>query len=347
MLQFPVAGFRWTTQFEPNPLYSSQQRHSPSWGPWLIPAEGPGSTATREVWHQRYPVFTDRRSSELHRRFARLARFGPDDLREPILDFANKYGWLSAPSERFWLAPRNQKRQSNLDWPFGESIQFWRSAIYKTASLVSLWDLLRDERRDVLAKFVVASGSPRRVGVYAAWRDGRLTTNRDFIGNDWRPITYGAEMEPEPVAEEGTPLGDGRFQSFPGISGQNPDVLAVTRLYLFDKVGETLHGKASPLLSPERPSGEAFLLQPHSLLAAIYLYFAREITGRRAPGTPCGNPLCDRTIDPSHGRRYCDDRCRDQARYYRDSKKRRRPRRAQSADNAPVHTPTATNSGEC
>jgi hypothetical protein len=322
LLRFPVAGFRWSSAFQPNHL--SNRKHNPSWGPWLVPVEGPGATGSASYLEQRYPVFTDRRSAVLHQRFIRLARFRPWQLQEPILDFANRFGWLGSHAERWLLEPRWERAHSNLDWPRGEPFALWRDAIYETATLVALWNLMHDNRRGELEKYLVASGSPRRVGIFAAWHEGRLTTSRDFEGCDWRPVTY--DGEPEPVAVEGTGLGDGRFHSFPDIAGQRPDVLTVTRLHLYDRISEKLHGAASPVLAPERQSGEALLLHPHSLLAAIYLYFANELGGRRAPSVPCGNPKCDLTIDPRHGRLYCDARCRDQARYYRDPRKRRQPR---------------------
>jgi hypothetical protein len=301
LLGYPVAGFRWTREFVPTPL--GPKKHNPEWGPWLVPAEGPGATNSPAYMFQRYPVFTDRRSAGLHRQFAKLGRLRPWELQPAILAFANRYGWLGTPAERWLLVPRWQRAYSyEVDCPHGEPLDVWREAIYELASLVALWDLVRDERRDDLAKYVMASGMPPRVGVYAAWNEGRLTTNRDFGRNDWRPVTY--RGEPVPVAEEGTEPGDGRFWSFPEISGQRPDALTVLRLYLYDKVTEKIHGRVSPVIAPERPVGEALLLHPHSLLAAIYLYFARELIGRRAPGVPCGNPSCDRTIDPSHGRRY-------------------------------------------
>src|SRR5688572_12531313 len=37
LLGYPVAGFRWSTEFEPTPL--SPKKHHPPWGPWLLPAE--------------------------------------------------------------------------------------------------------------------------------------------------------------------------------------------------------------------------------------------------------------------------------------------------------------------
>lgn len=337
LLGYPLAGFRWTTAFEPSP--HAPKRHSPKWGPWLVPVEGPGATGTPGYLEQRYPVFSDGRAVQLHRRFARLARLGADKLQPEVLAFANRYGWLGSHAERWPLVPRGKRTYTSLDCPRGESLKFWRSGIYELATFVALWDLLRFDRRDELAKYVVAAGSPRRVGVYAAWNKGRLTTNRDILGNDWGPPTIGQDMEPLPIAQEGTDLGDGRFQSFPEIAGQRPDVQTVTRLYLYDKVSEKLHGRVSPVLAPQRSAGEAFLLRPHSLLAAIYLYFARELSGRRAPGTSCANPMCNRTVDPTHGRRYCNDQCRDQARYYRNRETRRKPR-----PRTPAHTATNTNS---
>lgn len=323
LLGFPIGGFRWSTAFKPS--HFSSKDHNPSWGPWLIPVEGPGGDRAPFYFERRYPVFTDRRSAELHRQFVRLGRFRPWQLQAPILAFANRFGWLGTRTDRYLLEPRNVGPSSNLDWPMGEPLDVWTKAIYEAATLMALWELVRDERLDKLAKYVVASGSPASVGLYAAWNNGRLTTSRDFGTNDWRPVTYGGE--PEALAEEGTPLGDGRFHSFPDIAGQRPNVLTVARLYIYDRVSEKLHGRASPVLAPERPDGEAFLLRPHSLLAAIYLYFARELAGRRAPGTPCGNPKCDRTIDPRYGRLYCGNQCKDQARYYRNLEERRKPRR--------------------
>jgi hypothetical protein len=57
-----------------------------------VPAEGPGAIRTRDVWEQRYPVFTDRRCHLLRRRFARLARVLAGRLRDAILPFAKRYG---------------------------------------------------------------------------------------------------------------------------------------------------------------------------------------------------------------------------------------------------------------
>lgn len=343
LLEYPVTGFRWSSSFRPTQF--AGRSHTPAWGPWLVPKDEPELPVPGSYLVRGYPAFKGRRSSNLHRQFARLGLKRPWELQAPILAFADRHGWLVAPSERWDLEPAPNGDSSETDGRLGEPLDLWKSEIYELASLVALWDMLRDERRDKLERYIFALGPPRRVVPYAAWHAGQLSTSREFH-LDWRPVTY--DGEPDSVAEEGTNRGDTRFHSFPEISGRRPNVLTATRLYLYDRVSEKLYGRASPILESKRPPGEALLLQPHSLLAAIYLHFARDLSGRRAPGVSCGNPKCSRTIDPSHGKRYCDAACRDQARYYRDTAKRRLPRSKRNPEDTstPDSTPMPANSSE-
>jgi hypothetical protein len=342
-LEHPVAGFGWSVSYRPSRF--SGRSHTPAWGPWLVPIEEPESDAPGTYLVKGHPAFQGRRVSDLHGQFARLARKRPWELQAPILAFAKRHGWLVSRDERWVLEPIPNGAASDADTRLGEPLSLWSSEIYEFASLNALWNLLRDQRRGELGKYIFVSEAPHRVMSYAAWHDGRLSTNRKFH-DDWRPVTYDGESDP--VATEGTDRGDNRLLAFPEIKGRRPDVLTATRLYLYDKVSEKLHGRASPILEPGQPPGEALLLQPHSLLAAIYLHFAQDLSGRRAPGVRCANRKCKRTIDPRHGRRYCDDACRDQERYYRDRDKRRVPRhsRKQEASGTPISTPMPTNVSE-
>ena len=326
LLARPVHGFRWATsvEYEPSPIF--RQRRSSPVTLWLIPAIGPEEHPGLYD-EQRYPVLTDRRCRDMHRQFARLATAKPTQRQEAIRRFAGRFGFLGAKSERVILQPRDARSQSNLDWPPGEPFQTWDAESCEAAALVALWDLVRAENRGEVAKYVVVTSRPRRIEVFLAWNDGHLTTDRR-LAVDWRVPTFSSDLkEAEEVADERTSLGFYRLQVFPHLAGPKPDVLAAARLFLFDRINCKLWGRVSPQLRAERQTGEQLLYLPHSLLGAIYLYFVQELEGRSAPGTLCANPKCDRLIDASWNRKYCDDRCKDQARYYRDYAKRRMSRR--------------------
>ena len=200
-MAYPVAGFRIATDLQPGSFFEKRRKRKaqPASGPWLVPAEGPGATGTMEFYEQRYPVFTARWCHDLHRRFARLGRVKGDRRDHAILELANRYGWLDTGAERWHLEPRRARPFSNLDCSRGERLRLWRRSACEAAALIAFWDLVRDGRPGEVAKHVFVEAKPHRIGVFLAWRDGRLTTDRS-LDVDWRTVTYGGE--PDPVVDE-------------------------------------------------------------------------------------------------------------------------------------------------
>ena len=333
-----------------------------------------------------YPVFRDTRCRDLHRRFARLTRPSSRRRSEAIVAFANRFGFLEMPEQRATY------RLKDPDWPRAtrgkiecESVSLWHHASHEMAALVAFWDLVKEGRSGDLTKYVWSEGSPgidRRVFVFLAWNEGRLTTDRCF-DVDWRTPTYGGfcqsesmqtatsyrlssssrhhqpgdgtdvhdeflfepenwrepqpaealehwmrrriqEMrrddiaQPYPLIDEATGKGADLIRHVVKPGSQQLDRVAIAKQFLVRQINERLDGATDTVLLLDQPIESSMTIQPRSLLAAMYLLFAREIAGRQAPGTPCANPKCDRTISADWGRKYCDDRCRDQARYYRD-----------------------------
>jgi hypothetical protein len=339
LLGRPDQGVIWSGDFEPTKR--GRERCQPGWvpwGPWLIPATSAGERGG--YVERRYPVLTDRRCRDLHRQFARLGTVRRGRQQEEIRRFAGRFGFLGSPRELISLRRSGASELDFIAHLVGEHFRMWHDEIYEAAALLALWDLMRGERRGEVAKYVSFTAKPRRVDAFLAWNDGRLTTDRSF-DVEWRVETVGAHAEEaDEVADERTARGKYRLALFPQLGGPKLDVIEAARLWLFDRINHKFWGRVSPQLKAERQAGDQLLFFPHSLLGAIYLYFAQELEGRSAPGTPCANPKCDRTIDATWNRKYCNERCRDQARDVRDYEKRRKSRRT-----TPITTPKPVNDG--
>jgi hypothetical protein len=342
LLGRPELGTRWVTDYEP----IEASRNDPkvkslaSWGPWLIPITKAGDLGGYD--EVLYPVFRHRGCRDLHRKFARLATVHRARQREEIRRFAGRFGFLGSTDELTSLYQREESKFDVRAHLVGEHFRIWEAEFCETAALLALWDLIQKERRGEVVKYIFVNERPNRVDAFLAWKDRRLSTDRSFGGVDWRILTFGRRAEVgEEIADERTAQGRYRLLEFPGLHSPKPDVLVAARLWLFDRINDKLWGRASPQLKPERQVGEQLLYVPHSLLGAIYLYFAQELEGRSAPGTPCANPKCDRTIDATWNRKYCNASCRDQARYYLHHEERRKSRRT-----TPISTPIPANDGE-
>jgi hypothetical protein len=321
LLGRPDQGVIWTGGYEPTRQGREQcQPGWVPWGPWLIPAISAGELGG--YVERRYPVLTDRRCRDLHRQFARLATLPRSRREDEIRRFACRFGFLGSPREVIKLKRNGASGLDFIAHVVGEHFRMWHDEICEAAALVALWDLMREEKRGEVEKYIFATTRPLRVDAFLAWNNRRLTTDRSF-DVEWRVETAGTRLEEaEEVADERTVRGKYRLALFPGLAGPKLDVIEAARLWLFDRVNRKLWGRVSPQLKAERQAGHQLLFYPHSLLGAIYLYFAQELEGRSAPGTPCANPKCDRTIDATWNRKYCNASCRDQARYYRHYEER-------------------------
>jgi hypothetical protein len=311
--------------------------HPGAWGPadvWLV-AKGTEEKAYRPL-----------RIPDLHRRFAKLGRGDLLSFSKRVAHFAKHYGFLGADEEAVPLMRRREflpvgglPDGSSVIEAHGEPLRLWREEAHQCAALLDFWNLVQMNDRGEIAKYIqLQPGVPERFEIYMAWRNGALSTHRGFAA-DWRTMTF-----------EG--LGPIKAQSDPVVSSDDvylwgiltpegkrtPGVVAVARLFLYRQINLKLRGRVSPVLRPERPAETALLFHPHSLLGAIYLSFAREMSGRQAPGAPCGNPRCLNLLPTDHRRRqYCSDGCRVEA--WRD-----RERGAASTKTpTPISTPIPAN----
>jgi hypothetical protein len=86
------------------------------------------------------------------------------------------------------------------------------------------------------------------------------------------------------------------------------DAIEPARYLVYCRINDRLAGHVNPMIMAYR--GGELLLFPDSLLTALYVLFALEVSGRaRYPEIQCAG--CGTTFTPSHGsQRYCVPACR-------------------------------------
>ena len=333
--RYAVKGYTWATDLEVATKWYPIRQHA---GPrWLVPA---GGRPQRPVAYRAYPTFRDARCRELHRKFARLGDLPSAERQEAgYLQFANRFGHLGPRETLTPLQPSGQ-HEAGSPTAAGEALDYWRYVVAECAALVGLWDLARTHKREQLARHITVEGSrsrDRRISLFVAWdatqpKGMRLATDRRCQAA-YRITAYGPSADA--YRDERDSLGPGPylFSALPGVSLTNPDVVEIARAFIYNRISDHLFNHVGVALRAEREPAQALTVVPHSLIGAIYLHFAREMSGKAAPGVPCGNPRCDQLVVKDWGKEYCDNRCRDQARYYRDrSKDARAKQRAVGTD---------------
>lgn len=77
--------------------------------------------------------------------------------------------------------------------------------------------------------------------------------------------------------------------------------------FIFREINEKLAETAAPRIYPHR-RGEMYVV-PNSLLGALYILFATEVSGRTRSAIRC--PGCNEFFVPVHGRqKHCSNACR-------------------------------------
>lgn len=296
LLAVPAAGFRW----EDWPADGEERRR------WLVPKQDDGAA-------RRYPPLAQ---PDLHRRLARLR-----PTESTILRFADRYGRLGHGE---WLEDRS-------DGPVrgGELLASWADEIAALGGLLALWDLVRQGRTDDVARYVHWHANPKRVVLTLASRAGVLLPEvvrrvrldragpkraaRGARGMD-RPDDGPVSMTMATIASSarGEPDVDLLERWPPG------DVVEPARYYICGWVNQKLRGHVSPAVHPFL-AGE-ILWWPDCLLAACYVCFMLELSGRTRQAVLCARPGCGRYFTPEHGRqRYHEDACRKLAYYHRQA----------------------------
>jgi len=195
-----------------------------------------------------------------------------------ITRFANRYGLLGDPVLLTYPSRSGQTVQ------LGESLQFWQQEIQEMAILVKLWDLVRDEREEPLSKIILWQNHPR--SVIFKWPKNRLSL----------------------IASDGLP---GKVSC---TQWKYKDVIGPARYYLCDQINKRLKNHVSPSILPFL-DGEIYMF-PDSLLSAMYVMFALEVSGRIHPAIQCRG--CGYYFVPTHKHQaYHDGACRKRAYYHR------------------------------
>jgi hypothetical protein len=84
-------------------------------------------------------------------------------------------------------------------------------------------------------------------------------------------------------------------------------VIEPARYDVCREINRQMQGHVSPAVLPFR-QGDVYLF-PDCLLAAMYVLFALEVSGKQRPAQMCRE--CGRYFVPQHGlQQYCEDRCR-------------------------------------
>ncbi len=145
------------------------------------------------------------------------------------------------------------------------------------ALLVQVWDLVAQERERQLAK-------------YFRW------PNKQRVEFEWRMPGGGRAL-----------ICSKQFRSQLLERWEPGDVIGPARFYVCEKINEALRGHINTAVLPFH--GCDIFMFPDSLISALYVQFALEVSGREHPAITCKG--CGIRFNPSHGRQaYHDDACR-------------------------------------
>ncbi len=255
---------------------------------WLVDKEPPWLPGQALEFVQ--PVLGSRHKGDpgLHRDFARLP-----ETEEDIKRFANEHGRLWGTVGHLDVSGEIRPEAAKPRESFSE----WRIEIRAMAQLINLWDLAHKGDDEGLREFVEWRRDPTRVHV-----DG------------------------EPFASEGLPMKctppkprrnlaaakEGEFPIRPKLikTWEYGDRLNPIRYFVTSKVNQRLEGHLNAAVMPFSGSvdGGEILFFPDTLLGALYLLFALEITNH---GFTKICPQCDGIFRTTNRRRdYCSDACK-------------------------------------
>jgi hypothetical protein len=197
-----------------------------------------------------------------------------------INSFANKYGFLG--NQILLINPNVKASQTGKP---GESLFYWQQEIEKMALLVKIWDFVAQEKKLQLAK-------------YFKW------PNKKRVEFEWMAPGGGLALI---SSEQIRPQLLERWR--PG------DVLGPACFYVCDEINKALCGHVNTAILPFRDCD--IFMNPDSLISALYVQFALEVSGRERPAITCKG--CGIKFNPTHGRQaYHDDSCRKK-KWWRES----------------------------
>jgi len=292
MHRVAAEGYEWRSDLRPafEHGYFAIGEETSNEGPWLVRKGAcAGATALRD---RQYPLL---RRTGLLAAWDELTK-GPTDA--AIVRFADRYGLLGngrvvrlRGAKQFVLGLR------------GEPAWEWQTAALTFRRLRELWTAVATLRD-------ADSYSNQAVERSAALIKERMTQapGRAFI-YQVRSEGAGAGIERARVL---TPPEGGWHKL---VRHESPgDEINASAYLVHLEINENLAGKVNAVLLPYRGSVLRFL--PSTLLGALWLLFALEVSGEAARQIPCRHcsaPFAPRRRD----QRYCSKRCKDNAGYHR------------------------------
>ena len=237
---------------------------------------------------------------ELHRRFAAVT-----PTENGIIRFAGRYGLLGDGITLSYPPP------SHLF--IGESLGYWRQQIAQMGVLVALWDLVERRASDDLSTYVRWYRDPVRVTLEFVFGEGTL--HRELTRRAWReqasPKTVWDGSGVDVSAAASQTIANEQF----GRDDQDllahwsfGDPIGPARYFVHQRVNQRMKGHVSPAVLPFR-RGDVFFF-PDSLLGALYVHFALELSGGARRRAVCARPGCSRYFLRNHGNRlYCSEQC--------------------------------------
>lgn len=283
----PAGGFAWRVmeQFSPKGTkwdYGPFVPRPSGWQPWLVPC-------TREFVN--YGVLSER---YLLRDMDALAR---EPSQDAILSFANRYGALDGDFPCF--PPRGGPVQS------GEPLGYWQIELKRFKEWRALWALIRRREAAALAQIIGwdADGSPRYRGRVLAHRSLRYYGREALAA---RTVT-GTDAVPREIRALAEDL------------GPQAGVLGVARWVLDEAISSRLWYAVHLRMQPFGKGELRFV--PVTLIGAVYLLFAFEVSGARQAQRTCAFARCQVPFAPRRrDQRYCTSECRWGA---KDARRRR------------------------
>jgi hypothetical protein len=291
MQDVAVEGYEWRRDVRPLledglPVLDKEPSYT---GSWLVRK---GARASAAIFDRQYPLL---RAPALLRAWDELTK---DPADGEIVRFADRYGLLGIEHA---LIVRGE---SQYDFPLvGEPAGEWHNAVLAFRHLRELWAAVATLRD-------ADSNSNQAVARSAALIEERMTPapGRGFLYRA-RCEVAGAQTERSRVLT--TP--DGGWPKLVGHESLGERANAAAYLVHL-QISENLVGKVDAVVLPYRGSVLRFL--PNSLLGALWLLFALEVSGEAARQIPCRHcsaPFAPRRRD----QRYCSKRCKDNAGYHR------------------------------
>ena len=181
--------------------------------------------------------------------FREFASLRPTD-EKAIVGFANKFGWLGAdPIYVHRTYPSSKMPLSSLSSAFGERITAWQSGVSTMKHLADLWDRAQERDHPGLTEFI-------------RWDD------------DGRRVRYEGPLGFSTIAADNYPTD---FLGYLRVG----DLIQPTLDFVRKNINKRLerHGTKSRLLWDPHYRRQSLHVIPDSLIAALWLQFARAVEG--------------------------------------------------------------------